>query len=455
MPRLTAHHDAIVVRTSQTGKLSGRLYYPRPDWSRMEIFRFTVGLPASQDNARQLFNLARAEHYQRLLDRQLPGAAWFRHEARQSQRGRHPRRELEPGAATLGPPGATFGGPTDLSNTYELFSGGRALSENLQLDRMIRTTDAASAAEATVDISKIDGITVSEIDWKPLVKRLEARTRPAGRAGSGRSARRVLPQFLGGRESGRRGRLGGHAPAAVGRAAVGGRADGEAVRAAIGPVADRPGPAAGATGGPERRFDRFRSVFPHRHRRGGAVRGREAALLEALLAAQITQGGGARADGQPESGLIEGSLPGRPLAGSDGLRPIRGRLGGAVVVTNSLYQLGRLAAVQSRQVAGDRDVAGIRLFSPSLSPGRPGRNGVGVPERRDDPPLVRPAMADRRLASNPRHGGPGRAPGDRTWTGWQRDGRSNRARSTPILPRPMPATFAGGGGRALRRSRAR
>ena len=49
MPRLTAHHDAIVVRTSQTGKLSGRLYYPKPDWSGMEIFRFTVGLPASQD----------------------------------------------------------------------------------------------------------------------------------------------------------------------------------------------------------------------------------------------------------------------------------------------------------------------------------------------------------------------------------------------------------------------
>ena len=52
------------------------------------------------------------------------------------------------------------------------------MSENLQLDRMIRTTDAATRRKPTVDVDKIDGITVPEIDWKPLVKDLKPKLDP-------------------------------------------------------------------------------------------------------------------------------------------------------------------------------------------------------------------------------------------------------------------------------------
>ena len=73
--------NAILVRTSQTGTITGRLYYPISDWSSLELYRFTVKLPQPGASARRLFYEAKAEHYQRLLDRNIPGGAWFRHEA--------------------------------------------------------------------------------------------------------------------------------------------------------------------------------------------------------------------------------------------------------------------------------------------------------------------------------------------------------------------------------------
>ena len=58
-------------------------------------------------------------------------------------------------------------------STYDLFSGGRAISENLQLDRVLRP---AKPGEDTVAIAHLTGITVREMDWKPLVKDLKPKT---------------------------------------------------------------------------------------------------------------------------------------------------------------------------------------------------------------------------------------------------------------------------------------
>ena len=52
-------------------------------------------------------------------------------------------------------------------STYDLFSGGRALSENLQLERLL----APAGANATlVALSSLTGITVREMDWKALLQ---------------------------------------------------------------------------------------------------------------------------------------------------------------------------------------------------------------------------------------------------------------------------------------------
>ena len=53
----------------------------------------------------------------------------------------------------------------ELTRAYDLFTGGRAISENLQLDRVM---PQRIANETPVKVESIAGITIKEIDWKPL-----------------------------------------------------------------------------------------------------------------------------------------------------------------------------------------------------------------------------------------------------------------------------------------------
>jgi hypothetical protein len=57
---------------------------------------------------------------------------------------------------------AAPGGDDEFDRSFELFSGGRALQENLQVDRA-RTMEAGAA---TIAVSSIEGITIAPIDWK-------------------------------------------------------------------------------------------------------------------------------------------------------------------------------------------------------------------------------------------------------------------------------------------------
>ena len=66
---------------------------------------------------------------------------------------------------------ATTPRPGELQDTYALFSGGRAVSESLQLDRVTPATNKAE--DANVNLADLTGITVAEIDWKPLIKDLK------------------------------------------------------------------------------------------------------------------------------------------------------------------------------------------------------------------------------------------------------------------------------------------
>ena len=94
---------------------------------RME---FSVKLDRTDDRARKAFWSVWRRHYQLLVNRGLPGSAWFRHQLRRANLAIDGR-DLVNDRRTR-----QFFGRSE-SDTFALMSGGRAISENLQLDREI------------------------------------------------------------------------------------------------------------------------------------------------------------------------------------------------------------------------------------------------------------------------------------------------------------------------------
>lgn len=156
----------IVLRTAAPREVTGRLYVPTSDGRQMVQVRFKVPASRANRDAREPFYQQKKAHFDWLLGQGLPGAAWFRHEMRQAQRalGEQPGDVAADESPAWASRGARAG---ELADTYALFTGGRAMSENLQLDRVL---NADRQGQQTVELSSLEGITIREIDWKPLIK---------------------------------------------------------------------------------------------------------------------------------------------------------------------------------------------------------------------------------------------------------------------------------------------
>ena len=159
--------QCVLIRTARAGNVTGRLYWPKPDASGMAVLKFSIPASAADTKAKTAFYQAKEDHYNRLLAASIPGGAWFRHEVRQAQAALYktPQGVSAETRRPMWDPNSPHN--SELVETYSLFSGGRAVSENLQLDRTVQGT---KPEEGTIDVDTIDGITVPEIDWKPLVK---------------------------------------------------------------------------------------------------------------------------------------------------------------------------------------------------------------------------------------------------------------------------------------------
>ena len=240
------------------------------------------------------------------------------------------------------PPRATFSGG-ELNVTYDLFTGGRAVSENLQLDRMMRSDSGGE--QPTVDVNKIDGISVPEIDWKPLVKDLKPKLDPLAALIPADQHVVFFPTFS----------------AAV-RTADEADSAGTPVLRLAEPRSEDARTA--------KRYERQlclsmtglgRLLGPHvaqsvaltgsdpYFRTGTDVavlfEARNPAMLETLLSAQISVKAAREPATKPEQGEIDG-LPYQGVRSPDrAVCSYLARFDNVVVVTNSLYQLGRLAAV--------------------------------------------------------------------------------------------------------------
>jgi hypothetical protein len=154
---------------------------------------FTLDDPqgSDSDEDRVAFLGVKERFYDALHQRGLPGGAWFRYQARDARAERIWRsgetsttEEEEVDQRTI-----DWQRLTSLERSYGFFVGGRALSENLDLDHPMLVDDAAGEA---VDIETIEGITTPEMDFSQLVTG-DVKADPLASFVPGRSLRRLLP----------------------------------------------------------------------------------------------------------------------------------------------------------------------------------------------------------------------------------------------------------------------
>lgn len=141
------HELRLAVHAPDGGVIEGFIDLVAPT-GRVHGFPFTLDPAELDDAGEQEFTKIRQAHYARLAWSTGPGVAWFRHLS---------------GGNTPAAPWQTRGG-NGLDATFEMFSGSRAVAENLALDRELLLGGQDDDAPRT-PISDIAGITVRPIDW--------------------------------------------------------------------------------------------------------------------------------------------------------------------------------------------------------------------------------------------------------------------------------------------------
>lgn len=155
----------LAVRAPSGKKVTGRLWLVNSTTpAGMSMIRFEIDPAKGTPENREAFLRVKRSHYEQLAAAQLPGAAWFRYQRNEAERelGISPDERQDFDERRF-----VRSGRSEAFDTFSLATGGQALAENLQLDRVMPRT---KAAWDTIDIEKIDGVTVREFDWTEHVK---------------------------------------------------------------------------------------------------------------------------------------------------------------------------------------------------------------------------------------------------------------------------------------------
>jgi len=150
-------------------KVTGHLYLPHPKERRMVALRFEIPAADADAAAEKLFLTAKESYYRNLRDRRIPGTAWFRHQERSVRRASGDDR------SQVARQSDNWRRRSDLDRSFALFTGGRAVSENLQLDRVLPLGDDDVEK---VPLDSIRGITVEAMDWDALGAGLDPKIDP-------------------------------------------------------------------------------------------------------------------------------------------------------------------------------------------------------------------------------------------------------------------------------------
>ena len=308
----------------------------------MTLVSFSVPAAKANDSAQERFWQEKTTFYLHLASQPtVPGTAWFRHElnaaAEQANKLRRKEGKTEPSIRVVG------ADPARIAESYELFTGGRAVSESLQLDRLLR--EPSQSGPPTVDISTLKGITIAEIDWKPLLKGAKPQLDPLAAAipadqhalffpsfaavtkvfdeANGRDTdflRMVTPKSEDADLAGRYQRQLGLTLSSLGRV--------------VGPAVIRSVALTGSD-----------PYFPTGTDVAVLFETDQQAALASALQAQIQIAAAKQPDAKPQHGEVEGVAYHGMRSPDRQLCTYVAQLRGAVVVTNSLAQLGRLAKI--------------------------------------------------------------------------------------------------------------
>lgn len=156
----------VSVRVPEEHEPRGILYVANTDNTGMVAIPFAFGSVQPSEDAHRNYLHARIQYYDSLRFTNIAGAASFRWESDKA------KQELKQEFNEEYPDMVARATNSRLDDTYALFTGGRALSENLQLNRDI--TAAVSPEnekiEGTeVEVSTISGITVNAMDFSAML----------------------------------------------------------------------------------------------------------------------------------------------------------------------------------------------------------------------------------------------------------------------------------------------
>ena len=181
----------IIGRKPKGQPIKGSIYLLQrhPDQPRESVlakFDFAVAAnPVTKANDED-FYLAKGENFQRLWATEYAGSAMFRHLAMDSMS------KIGKAAKPVGP-GWPLRRNQGSDATIAMMAGGRAVSENLALDRELDNPE--NYLGELSDLSKVRGITVNAINWKPLLSKKETELDPLAKLVPHNQYAAFLPSF--------------------------------------------------------------------------------------------------------------------------------------------------------------------------------------------------------------------------------------------------------------------
>lgn len=145
------------IRLESDAAISGSAILQSPGTPQLRGIPFKFDPATAEPTTREAFEAIRKSNYIRLSKAAIPGSAWFRHLSGEPSDPDLTQDPIDP---------FTNSRESHLNQTFNLFSGHRAIAENLALDRAIILAESEKEEDnAPIPLKSIQGITVRAIDW--------------------------------------------------------------------------------------------------------------------------------------------------------------------------------------------------------------------------------------------------------------------------------------------------